>query len=242
MLKTYRFGGYQFPSGSPGELASEILALLRQRGGGTRLVGYLNPRVFNESTSNTDVSRFLRSCDVVGIDGVGIVLAAAVLYRKRYPRAWMTGLFDVVLTSPEAAGKAILIGASAEENEAAVKAMRARAPGLRIVAGYHGYGGVDDYAGILSDHAAVDVVLVGMGTPKSETVLLQAAGICSDALCWNIGGGTIRYYAGAKRRPPRWVQRVGLQWAYRMLREPGMWRRYLADIPKFLGNSVRFRR
>ena len=242
MLSTAGFGGYELPCGSLAELRAEIVGLLAERRRESRLIGYLNPHVFNVSHRDPTVRCFLERCDVISIDGVGIVVASVLFHGRRLPRVWMTGLFDAVLDSPDAAGAAIVIGGSESENGVAIEAMRSRATTVRLVAGYHGYAAVADYDEILRRHADVDLVLVGMGCPKSEAILLQAQRLCPRALCWNIGGGTIRYYAGAKARPPRWIQRLGCQWVYRMVGEPHTRRRYLVDIPLLVSNSLRFRR
>ena len=48
-------------------------------------------------------------------------------------------------------------------------------------------------------------------------------------------GAAIDFLTGARPRAPRWLQKLGLEWAYRLAREPGrLWRRYLVESPKIL--------
>jgi exopolysaccharide biosynthesis WecB/TagA/CpsF family protein len=61
-----------------------------------------------------------------------------------------------------------------------------------------------------------------------------AAEICPEAIVWGIGGGTVRIFAGTMREAPVLWRRLGLQWLYRLLREPRqLWHRYLIGNPLF---------
>jgi N-acetylglucosaminyldiphosphoundecaprenol N-acetyl-beta-D-mannosaminyltransferase len=82
--------------------------------------------------------------------------------------------------------------------------------------------------------ARPDVVLVALGCPKQEILMDRIAMAVSPAVCIGIGAG-LDFVAGAVRRAPAWVSRMGLEWFYRLLREPRrLWRRYLVRDPRFL--------
>lgn len=57
-------------------------------------------------------------------------------------------------------------------------------------------------------------------------------------LGFHIGGGTVRLYAGTKRRAPRWLSRLGLEWAHRITFEPATRARYLAGGLEFAANLL----
>lgn len=80
--------------------------------------------------------------------------------------------------------------------------------------------------------ARPDLVLVAFGAPKQE---LFIDAIRSELDCVLLGvGATLDFIAGTARRAPRWMSRHGLEWFYRLLREPRrLWRRYLVRDPKF---------
>jgi N-acetylglucosaminyldiphosphoundecaprenol N-acetyl-beta-D-mannosaminyltransferase len=87
--------------------------------------------------------------------------------------------------------------------------------------------------------AAPDYVWVGLGAPKQEYWVeeardrLQAAGILAV-------GAAFDFHSGSKRRAPRWMQRTGLEWLYRLISEPRrLWRRYLATNTRFIILAVR---
>jgi UDP-N-acetyl-D-mannosaminouronate:lipid I N-acetyl-D-mannosaminouronosyltransferase len=73
-----------------------------------------------------------------------------------------------------------------------------------------------------------DFVLVAMGSPRQE-LLMQRLYAMHPAVYVGLGG-SFDVFAGIKRRAPRWVQQIGLEWAYRLVREPARLRR----LPTYL--------
>ena len=83
-----------------------------------------------------------------------------------------------------------------------------------------------------------DLVLVGLGAPKQELWIHEAATELSPAVLLGIGA-SIDFLAGTARRAPPWVSRAGLEWAFRLAQEPRrMWRRYLLRDPRFVSIIV----
>jgi N-acetylglucosaminyldiphosphoundecaprenol N-acetyl-beta-D-mannosaminyltransferase len=79
-----------------------------------------------------------------------------------------------------------------------------------------------------------DIVWVGLSTPKQERWMARHVGsLCAPVL---IGvGAAFDFNAGLKRQAPRWMQRAGLEWLFRLATEPRrLWRRYLTNNPRFL--------
>jgi len=87
--------------------------------------------------------------------------------------------------------------------------------------------------------AAPHIVLVGLGAPKQELFIHEVRRQLSPAVLLGVGA-SIDFLAGAMPRAPRWVSAGGLEWAYRLAREPRrLWRRYLVRDPRFLGIVAR---
>jgi N-acetylglucosaminyldiphosphoundecaprenol N-acetyl-beta-D-mannosaminyltransferase len=79
-----------------------------------------------------------------------------------------------------------------------------------------------------------DLLLVGLGTPKQEIWIAQNARHFGSAVAIVVGA-SLDFIAGKVPRAPRWMSRAGLEWSYRLAREPRrLWRRYLVRDPKFL--------
>ncbi len=87
--------------------------------------------------------------------------------------------------------------------------------------------------------ASPDLVLVGLGAPKQELFIHEVRRRLRPAVLFGIGA-SIDFLAGKVARAPRWVSSIGLEWAYRLLREPRrLWRRYLLRDPRFLAIVLR---
>jgi N-acetylglucosaminyldiphosphoundecaprenol N-acetyl-beta-D-mannosaminyltransferase len=79
-----------------------------------------------------------------------------------------------------------------------------------------------------------DVVLVALGAPKQEIWIDQVRNALRPAVLLGVGA-SLDFIAGTVPRAPRWMSKAGLEWLYRLAREPGrLWRRYLVRDPKFL--------
>jgi N-acetylglucosaminyldiphosphoundecaprenol N-acetyl-beta-D-mannosaminyltransferase len=78
-----------------------------------------------------------------------------------------------------------------------------------------------------------DLVLVALGAPKQELWIHRAARLLRPAVLLGVGA-SLDFIAGTARRAPRWMSAAGLEWAYRLAREPRrLWRRYLVRDPRF---------
>ena len=128
-----------------------------------------------------------------------------------------------------------LLGGDPGTAEEAARVLTERYPGLRI-AGTHcpEFGFEKDAATMdalrsqLVDSGA-DIVFVALGSPKQEFVIEQLRASLPTA--WWLGVGiSFSFVTGAVKRAPRWMQRVGLEWAHRLIQEPRrLARRYLVD-------------
>ena len=114
--------------------------------------------------------------------------------------------------------------------ERAAAELSRRYPGLQVAGTDAPPAGFDvAEAGRRLAAARPDIVFVGLGFPKQERVIAAVAAGLPGA--WFIGcGAAIPFAAGALPRAPRWMQRAGLEWVYRLLSEPRrLVRRYLVD-------------
>lgn len=117
--------------------------------------------------------------------------------------------------------------------------LRERFPGIRIAGAYAPPFrplSPEEDAGVveLINGLQPDIVWVGLGCPKQERWMAEhVERIEAPAL---IGvGAAFDFLSGAKRQAPRWMQRHGLEWLFRLAQEPGrLWRRYLLDNPRFV--------
>jgi N-acetylglucosaminyldiphosphoundecaprenol N-acetyl-beta-D-mannosaminyltransferase len=81
--------------------------------------------------------------------------------------------------------------------------------------------------------ARPDILFVGLGAPKQELWIQRHREELGVPVALGIGA-SIDFLGGAEKRAPRWMQRVGLEWSYRLMRQPRrMWKRYLIDDAPF---------
>lgn len=122
--------------------------------------------------------------------------------------------------------------------------MRQRFPGLQVAGTYtppfrpltaEESGAVTD---LINDSGA-DIVWVGLSTPKQERWMAEFTGRLNAPALIGVGAA-FDIHAGTLAQAPRWMQRSGTEWAYRLLREPRrLWRRYLRNNPRFVVSILR---
>lgn len=202
-------------------------------------LGFLNPHVYNHIKTNDQVTEFLEKCEFVAFDGIGVTIPACILNLKLIHRIPMDYMFDFVINNKLLKGTAVLIGLNEEEISKAYVGISRSSAELSIVKHIHGFCSTEEYKKLFTQYSSVDYVLVGMGTPRSEEILLWANAICKHAVCWHIGGGTIRTWAGSKKRTPLLVSKLGCGWIHRIVFEPQTRNRYTVGMAKYLYNLTR---
>jgi N-acetylglucosaminyldiphosphoundecaprenol N-acetyl-beta-D-mannosaminyltransferase len=122
--------------------------------------------------------------------------------------------------------------------------LRERFPGLRIAGGYSPpFRDLDEdeerSIAARIDASGAAVVWVGTGQPKQEKWMLRMRPLLSAPLLVGVGAA-FDFHAGLVSQAPAWMQRAGLEWLYRLSREPRrLWRRYLRYNPRFLVGFAR---
>ena len=122
--------------------------------------------------------------------------------------------------------------------------LRTRYPGLNIVGGYAPpfrplTGEEEDFVLDEINRSQADVVWVGIGVPKQEKWMAAMRDRLRAPVLVGVGAA-FDFHAGLVPQAPRWMQSMGLEWAYRLLQEPGrLWRRYLRYNPRFVLGFLR---
>jgi N-acetylglucosaminyldiphosphoundecaprenol N-acetyl-beta-D-mannosaminyltransferase len=129
-----------------------------------------------------------------------------------------------------------LLGGTAEELAGTRREIAARLPGLRIVGARDGYFRTkgDENERVITEVNAskAQVLLVAIGSPRQEEWIAANIG----KLEVNVAvaeGGSFSFISGATRRAPGWMRQAGLEWLFRLLRQPGRIRRQMA-VPAFV--------
>lgn len=197
----------------------------------TRQIVTLNPEMVIAARSNPALRAAIAMADLVLPDGAGVVWAARL-------RARVTGV-DLLVALAEVAARRgyrlYLLGAAPGVAADAADALRARFPGLRIAGASSGTPDPAVCASIARRirDAHADVVFVAFGAPAQELWIANTRGALGAAVAIGVGGA-LDFVAGRLPRAPEWMRAGGLEWLFRLLRQPWRWRRMLA-LPRFAG-------
>ncbi len=87
------------------------------------------------------------------------------------------------------------------------------------------------------------IILLAMGMPKQELLAQQLKQQLQSTTLIINGGGVVDFISGQKQRAPRWIRKIGMEWAYRLFLEPKrLWRRYVIGNACFLWRMLREKR
>ena len=184
--------------------------------------------------------RVLTGSDLATVDGT--LVALALRYRHRVPARRVTGVDLIVPLARLAARREcplFLLGAGPGVATATAERLRSLVPGLAIAGTYAGSAQPDEDEHICAmiRSGAARVLLVAYGAPTQD--LWIARNLHRLGPCVAIGvGGSFDYLAGVTPRAPSWMRRAGLEWLYRLARQPSRWRRQLA-LPVFVYLMIR---
>ncbi len=196
----------------------------------------LNGALLRRALSDPEVAAAVRAATLVIPDGVGVLVAAWILGIPPIRRLAGVDLTDALCTAAAARGwRIFLLGAAPGVADAAADRLATRYPALQIIGTAHGFYAPEDEPALLERirGSGAEVLLVAFGAPRQE-LWLRAHGAALGVPVLMGVGGTLDVLAGRTRRAPRWVQRVGLEWFYRMAREPWRWGVVRTIPPLFL--------
>lgn len=181
------------------------------------------------------LSESVKSCDIINIDGMGVVWGARFLGHSVPERVAGVDLFHQLLAMSASNNFSVyLLGATDEVVTKTAKIVEAQYPGLKVAGYHHGYFW-DDEEGMVETirNANAQLLFVAITSPKKENFINR----WKDQLGVNFVmgvGGTFDVVAGKVKRAPLWMQKYGLEWLYRVIQEPGrMWKRYLTTNMQF---------
>lgn len=184
-----------------------------------------NPEFVMLARRDATVSAVARMADLVVPDGVGVAVASTIL-GPALPRVPGRLLVDALVPRFAERGTSLfLLGAAPGVAERAADALRGREPELRVAGCYSGSPEHDADTVARVRAVSADVVLVAYGMPKQEQwIARNLAALPSVKLAIGVGG-VFDQLAGVQKVAPAVVHRLGLEWLWRLAREPWRWRR-----------------
>ncbi|MEA2313088.1 MAG: N-acetylglucosaminyldiphosphoundecaprenol N-acetyl-beta-D-mannosaminyltransferase [Solirubrobacteraceae bacterium] len=179
-------------------------------------------------------------------DGQPLVWAMNALGQNMTSRVYGPDLMDLACARAAETGRRFYLYGGRSHGALAelARSLRLRHPGLQIVGGHvPPFRELTDAeeAAVVADieRCRADVVWVGIGVPKQEKWMARMRERLSVPVLIGVGAA-FDFHAGLVPQAPGWMQRLGLEWAFRLIQEPRrLWRRYLRYNPRFVAGFTR---
>ena len=219
------------------DLVDQMIALFRASGHTLpcQQIVTVNTEFVMAAQKNIEFRQTINNAALVVADGIGVVWATRFVGFPTPER--ITGTDTLVALAKRCAERGYrlyLLGAAPGVAEQTGVCLQALAPGLQIAGTYAGTPALAEEDAIIERiHAAnTDVLCVAYGAPSQEFWIYRNLPRLPAAVAIGVGGA-YDFLSGRQRRAPRAMQRIGLEWLYRLYREPWRWKRMLA-IPRFM--------
>ncbi len=199
-----------------------------------------NPHSLVEAVRDIEFRDALNQSEQVVADGIGVVLTGRLVGAPVEPRITGADYFHSVMSALEArgGGRVFFMGSTPGVLDRIQRRAAKEFPNLKI--GVHsppfGEWSPDQRQAVIDaiNDFDPDVLWVGMTAPKQEKWVHANRSRLNAAVIGSIGA-VFDFYAETHPRAPGWMHNNGLEWLYRLLREPRrMWRRNFVSAPKFL--------
>lgn len=200
-----------------------------------RHVVTVNPEYVMTARRDRAFRELINAADMITADGVGIILAGRILRRAFRGRVTGVALAEELFKlSGKHNLRLFLLGAAPGVAEEAATILRKQYPTINIVGTSAGEAGPEGDAKSLEKihEAKAEIVLVAYGMVKQDWWIARNLSISGASIAIGIGG-VLDYKAGRIALAPGWIRRAGLEWLFRLYKEPWRWRRQLA-LPRFV--------
>lgn len=208
--------------------------------GRPRQVVTVNPEFVMAARKNEAFRKALNGADLAVPDGVGLIWAGLLLrhpFRGRVPGVELTRALAALCAAR--GYRLYLLGAAPGVAEETAQRLQQESPGLPIAGTYAGSPAPEEEEAIVARIRAASprLLLVAYGAPQQDLWLRRNLPRLGAVVGIGVGG-TFDYISGRVPRAPGWMRRAGLEWLYRLVRQPWRWRRMLA-LPAFCWQVLR---
>ncbi|MBV8212624.1 MAG: WecB/TagA/CpsF family glycosyltransferase [Verrucomicrobia bacterium] len=222
---------------------SEVMALLRswaENSTACHLVAAANTHVVSMAHRDEQFREAMKKFDLIVPDGMPLIWYLNRIHGAGLKdRVYGPDLMRRVLATTEAAERHFLLGGAEQERLKLEQAIAREYPQAYIVGVYSPpFGewpaGEEENIVRLLQHAAPTFVWIGLGCPKQELLLARLKPVLPQAVYLAVGAAFSLISGTVRQAPVSW-QRLGLEWAFRLLMEPRrLWQRYLVNNTHFM--------
>ena len=213
------------------------------RRGESRYVCVANVHVLMEAHDSTDFQKVLDNADLTVPDGMPLVWMLRLKGYSSQPRVYgPTLMLHVLAAAAQEKLPVGFYGGHPEVLNTLIDRMKALYDGLNVVFSYsppfRELSPEEDEAFVEKiNQSGAKILFVGLGCPKQEIWMANHRGQV-QAVMMGVGAA-FDFHAGVKPQAPVWMQRLGLEWMFRLFTEPRrLWKRYLYHNPRFVVLAV----
>jgi len=230
------------------EAVGKALGLMGERRGAYAVTP--NPEIVWLAAENAALKTAVNSADLVLADGIGIVYAAKILGKPLKQKLPGIDFINALFGRMSENGQSVyLLGAKPGTDgkpsvaELAAESLKKAYPGIVISGTHHGYFTDDAEIVAAIREKAPDLLLVCLGFPKQELWMYKYCGKLKEGVNpLPVGlmaglGGSLDVFAGVTKRAPEAMRKLGLEWLYRLYKEPRRAGR-MTVLPKFLLRTI----
>ena len=219
----------------------EVLGLIENPGtsGSNTSLTYFNQHCFNVYFKNDKYRKLIDDNFSVYPDGIGIYLSLRFLFRKKVQRIDATQLNSLIIDKLIENKESVFIIGGKFDESFLVKYLNEK--GINLAGYWQGFFSEQEAKDILHKASKAKYILIGMGVPGQEYF--------ADEIIKSLPGKTIicvgnflEFYLGSIKRAPVIFQKLGIEWVFRLLTEPGrLWSRYILGIPEFFYRIIKIK-
>jgi N-acetylglucosaminyldiphosphoundecaprenol N-acetyl-beta-D-mannosaminyltransferase len=214
------------------ETVAAMVRLARTKG--PHMVCSINPEMIMMAEEDPSFRGMLNSAALGIPDGMGVVWAGRMLGWEVPERVTGVDLLVALADASRSEGlRLFFLGAAPGVAHRAAMKLSQDFPGVQIVGIWDGPAGPEGDAEALRriDAANPHMLFVAFGAPRQEAWILRNRASLRTPVAMVVGG-SFDFLSGVIPRAPRWMQVTGLEWVFRLTREPARWRRMLR-LPRF---------
>lgn len=202
----------------------------------------VNADKINELQRNPRLKKIVNECGVINADGVSVVWASGKLGKPLKERVAGIDLMGELLKLAEKKNYSVyFLGAKEEVVKQCVNIVKKQYPKIHIAGYRNGYFKHDEWEVIADElqKCKPQLIFVGITSPLKEYLIQYLQEQQLNGVFMGVGG-SFDVISGNIPRAPKWVQKIGMEWMFRVLQEPGrLWKRYLVGNTKFIMNVYR---
>ncbi len=211
------------------EALVEVTKLVEEgRTGSPKYLVKPNAEITTYAQKDSEFKDILNSASLAPPDGVGLMVASWLKHTPLRERVGGPDLTEEVLALAQRQSYSVFfLGAKENVLERLVKVVRDRFPKLKVVGFQNGYFGMDEPVVNKIRQAKPDILFVALGFPKQEKWIADHLNDLGVPLSI-AEGGSFDFISGVVPRAPSWMGKAGLEWLFRLMREPSRITRHLS--------------